>query len=184
MPPGTSIRWGIVGCARIAKRGLIPGIGASKSGVLCGIASRDETVARAWAGEHGIARAYGSYEALLADSEIDAVYIPLPNELHKTWVLAAAGAGKHVLCEKPLALDARDAREMVDACQNAGVILMEAFMWRHQPRTKRIREMVRGGTSAGFDSFGLRFHSQSQPAIGGSIARGAEAASGTWAATV
>ncbi len=139
------MRWGIVGCARIAKRGLIPGIGASKSGVLCGIASRDETVASAWAGEHGIARPYGSYAALLADSEIDAVYIPLPNELHKTWVLAAAGAGKHVLCEKPLALDARDAREMVDACQNAGVILMEAFMWRHQPRTFSIRQMVRRG---------------------------------------
>ena len=102
MAPDPKIRWGIVGCARIAKRGLIPGIGASKSGVLCGIASRDEATAREWAGEHGIARAYGLYERLLRDPEIDAVYIPLPNELHKTWVLAAAAAGKHVLCEKPL----------------------------------------------------------------------------------
>ena len=92
-------------------------------------------------------KSYGSYQALLADSLIDAVYIPLPNELHEPWVLAAADAGKHILCEKPLALDAREAQAMVDACQKRGVILMEAFMWRHQPRTLRILDMLRQGRS-------------------------------------
>jgi D-xylose 1-dehydrogenase (NADP+, D-xylono-1,5-lactone-forming) len=145
MPPRTGVRWGIVGCARIAKRGLIPAIARSNSGVLCGIASRDEAKARAWASEYGIPKVYGSYQGLLADPEIDAVYIPLPNELHRTWVLAGSGAGKHVLCEKPLALNGREASDMVDACRTHGVILMEAFMWRHQPRMARIRQMVHQG---------------------------------------
>jgi xylose dehydrogenase (NAD/NADP) len=141
----TSVRWGVIGCARIAKRGVIPAIARSKSSVLCGIASRDEVVARTWASEYGIPKVYGFYQSLLADPEIDAVYIPLPNELHRSWVLAAAGAGKHVLCEKPLALNGHEASEMVDACRSHGVILMEAFMWRHQPRTAHIREIVRQG---------------------------------------
>jgi D-xylose 1-dehydrogenase (NADP+, D-xylono-1,5-lactone-forming) len=111
--------------------------------VLYALASRDEAVSRAWATEYGFSKAYGSYQALLADPAIDAVYIPLPNELHKPLALAAADAGKHVLCEKPLALDAREANAMVDACGKRGVILMEAFMWRHQPRTLSILEMVR-----------------------------------------
>ena len=89
---------------------------------------------------------YGSYRELVADSEIDAVYVPLPNELHKPWVLAAADAGKHVLCEKPLALDAREAAEIVGYCQDRGVVLMEAFMWRHQPRSLAVRELVNDGT--------------------------------------
>jgi D-xylose 1-dehydrogenase (NADP+, D-xylono-1,5-lactone-forming) len=139
------IRWGILGCARIAKRGLIPGIAASKSGVLHALASRDEAVSRLWAEEYGFSKAYGSYRDLLADAEIDAVYIPLPNELHKPWALAAADAGKHILCEKPLALDAREADAMAEACRKRGVILMEAFMWRHQPRTLAILQTLRQG---------------------------------------
>jgi predicted dehydrogenase len=82
---------------------------------------------------------------VLADPQVQAVYIPLPNELHKPWVLAAADAGKHVLCEKPLALDAAEARLMVEHCQKRGVILMEAFMWRHQPRTSALRRLVADG---------------------------------------
>jgi len=82
---------------------------------------------------------------MLDDSEIDAVYIPLPNEMHKPWVMAAADAGKHVLCEKPLALDAQEAAAMVEHCRQRGVVLMEAFMWRHQPRTLEIRQRVRDG---------------------------------------
>jgi predicted dehydrogenase len=139
------LRWGILGCARIARRRLIPGIAASKSGELHALASRDEAISRAWAREYGFSKAYGSYRDLLADPEIDAVYIPLPNELHKPWTLAAAEAGKHVLCEKPLALDARDAHAMVEACRKRGVILMEAFIWRHQPRTLAILQMLRQG---------------------------------------
>ena len=141
----SNVRWGILGCARITRRGLIPGIRASRRGTLRALSSRDLATARAWAEEFGVPRAYGSYEELLADPEVDAVYIPLPNELHRTWVTAAADAGKHVLCEKPLALDAAEARAMVAHCRARGVVLMEAFMWRHQPRTAALRRMVAEG---------------------------------------
>jgi predicted dehydrogenase len=124
---------------------LIPGIRGSRTGSLVALASREETRARAWAEEFGIPRARASYQHLLDDPEIDAVYIPLPNELHRPWVLAAADAGKHVLCEKPLALDATEAREMVARCQERGIILMEGFMWRHEPRTLEIRKLVAEG---------------------------------------
>ena len=140
-----TLRLGILGCARITRRGLIPGIAQSASGSLDAIASRSLKTARAWAEEFQVPRAYGSYEALIEDSGIDAVYIPLPNELHKQWVFAAADAGKHVLCEKPLALDSSEARAMVEHCRNRGVVLMEAFMWRHQPRTLELLEIVRDG---------------------------------------
>jgi xylose dehydrogenase (NAD/NADP) len=139
------VRWGILGCARIARSGLIPGILGSQTGSLAALASRDTARARAWAQEFGVPRAYGSYQQLLDDPAIDAVYIPLPNELHKPWVIAAANAGKQVLCEKPLALDASEARAMVDHCRNRGVILMEAFMWRHQARTRDLLERVGAG---------------------------------------
>jgi predicted dehydrogenase len=139
------LRWGILGCARISRRGLIPGIMGSATGSLVAIASRDEAKARAWAREFGIPRAHGSYQALLDDPEIDAVYIPLPNELHKPWTIAAADAGKHVLCEKPLARDITESGEMVYHCRSRGVLLMEAFMWRHQPRTLALRELVASG---------------------------------------
>ena len=139
------IRWGILGCARITRRGLIPGIRASQTGTLQALASRSLETARAWADEFNIPGVYESYQHVLDDPEIDAVYIPLPNELHLPWVIAAADAGKHVLCEKPLAIDARQANTMVAHCQRKGVLLMEAFMWRHQPRTKEIRQMVQDG---------------------------------------
>ncbi len=145
MSQETRLRWGILGCARITRRGLAPGIRASTTGVLHALASRDAAVAREWAAEFGRPRAHGSYEELLADPEVDAVYIPLPNELHRPWVTAAADAGKHVLCEKPLALDAREARAMVQHCRARGVLLMEAFMWRHQPRSLELRRLIRGG---------------------------------------
>ena len=140
-----TLRWGILGCARITRRGLVPGIRASATGVLQALASRDPATARAWAAEFGVPRAHASYEAMLEDPEVDAVYIPLPNELHRPWVTAAADAGKHVLCEKPLALDAREAAAMVDHCRARGVLLMEAFMWRHQPRTLELRRLIRDG---------------------------------------
>jgi predicted dehydrogenase len=112
---------------------------------LLALASRDWGRAEQWAREFAVPRVYASYEAVLADSELDAVYIPLPNELHKPWVMAAADAGKHVLCEKPLALDSQEAAAMVEHCRRRGVIVMEAFMWRHQPRTLEIRKRVRDG---------------------------------------
>jgi predicted dehydrogenase len=140
-----NLRWGILGCARISRRGLIPGIRASKSGYLAALASRDPGTATAWAREFGIPGCYGTYQDLLGDPEIDAVYIPLPNELHRPWAIAAADAGKHVLCEKPLALDAAEAREMAGHCRSRGVLLMEAFMWRHQPRSLELRARVAAG---------------------------------------
>jgi len=112
---------------------------------LLALASRDRGRAEQWAREFGVPRAYASYEAALADSEIDAVHIPLPNEMHRPWVMAAADAGKHVLCEKPLALDSQEAAAMVEHCRQRGVLLMEAFMWRHQPRTQEIWKRVRDG---------------------------------------
>jgi predicted dehydrogenase len=145
MSPPPRLRWGILGCARITRRGLVPGIAASRSGVLHALASRDSETARAWCREFQVPRAYGGYDALLADPEIDAVYIPLPNELHRPWVIATADAGKHVLCEKPLALDADEAREMVEHCRSRRVLLMEAFMWRHQPRTRELLSLLASG---------------------------------------
>lgn len=139
------LRWGILGAARITRRGLIPGIRNSTTGALAALASRDAAKARSWADEFAIPRTYGSYPELLADPEIDAVYLPLPNELHRPWVEAAADAGKHVLCEKPLALNAAEARAMVEHCRSRGVILMEAFMWRHHPRAMELRTMVAEG---------------------------------------
>jgi predicted dehydrogenase len=124
----------------------VPGIQGSRTSTLQALSSRDRTTAQQWANEFGVPKAYGSYEEVLADPEVDAVYIPLPNELHKPWTLAAADAGKHILCEKPLAIDSAEAKEMVDHCSTRGVVLLEAFMWRHQPRTASIRKLVTDGT--------------------------------------
>src|SRR5438552_2461340 len=117
MTTTTTLRWGILGCARISRRGLIPGIRGSRSGTLVALASRDGANARAWAAEFGIPKAYRSYQDVLDDAEVQVVYIPLPNELHRPWTFAAADAGKHVLCEKPLALDAGEAEAMVEHCR-------------------------------------------------------------------
>lgn len=139
------LRWGIVGCAGIAIRSVIPGIQQSLTGEVAAIASRDEEKAKSTAEKLGIPVAYNSYEALLADDSIDAVYIPLPNHLHKEWTIHAAEAGKHVLCEKPFALTAAEAEDMVEACAKAGVHLAEAFMYRHHPRYDRIKEIIASG---------------------------------------
>ncbi|WP_127588494.1 Gfo/Idh/MocA family protein [Paenibacillus koleovorans] len=139
------LRWGIVGCAGIAIRSVIPGIQNSSTGVVSAIASRDLEKSKKTADQLGIPTAYGSYEELLADESIDAVYIPLPNHLHKEWTIRAAQAGKHVLCEKPFALTAAEAEEMVAAAEQAGVHLAEAFMYRFHPRYDRVREIVASG---------------------------------------
>lgn len=138
-------RWGILGCAAIAIRAVIPGIQQSETGEVAAIASRDEAKAKEVAAQMNIAKAYGSYEALLNDETIDAVYIPLPNHLHKQWTIKAAEAGKHVLVEKPIALNAAEAQDMVDACEKHGVMLAEAFMYRHHPRYDKIADMIRSG---------------------------------------
>lgn len=142
----TSVRWGILSTANIGRGAVIPAIHASRNGRVWAVASRDGARAEAFAQANGIARAHESYEALLRDGDIDAVYIPLPNSMHREWTVRAAEAGKHVLCEKPLALTGNECREMVDAADGAGVTLMEAFMYRFHPRTERVVELVRAGT--------------------------------------
>lgn len=139
------LRWGILGCARITARGLIPGIQQSRTGSLVGLASRDLAKARDWAKRYEVPRAFGGYAELIEHPEIDVVYVPLPNELHKPWVIAAADAGKHILCDKPLALDSREAEEIVEHCRSRGVLLMEGFMWRHQDRMIELKRQIVAG---------------------------------------
>src|SRR5215212_5726991 len=138
-------QWGILSAANIARRRFVPGVRNGSEGQAAAVAARDGDRARAFADELGIPRAYGSYEELLADPAIDGVYIGLPNSLHAEWTIRAAQAGKHVLCEKPLARRAADAERMAAACELAGVILMEAFMWRHHPQHARVRELLAAG---------------------------------------
>ena len=140
------LRWGVLSTANIATREGHPGppAVAPQRGRWASRRASRRGQARS-AARLGIPRSYGSYEALLADPDIDAVYIPLPNHLHAEWTIAAARAGKHVLCEKPLALTAAEAQTMVDACAEAGVLLMEAFMYRHHPSWVAVRELVASG---------------------------------------
>lgn len=139
------LRWGILSTASIAREKVIPGIQKADRCRIVAIASRDAARAGEFAHQAGIPTAHGSYEALLADPAVDAVYIPLPNHLHAEWTIAAARAGKHVLCEKPLALTSADAERMVEACEAHGVRLMEAFMYRLHPSWVAVRELVASG---------------------------------------
>ncbi|TLS53918.1 Gfo/Idh/MocA family oxidoreductase [Paenibacillus antri] len=140
-----TVRWGILGCAQIAVNAIIPALQAAREAEIAAVASRDEAKARSVAERFGIPKAYGGYEALLADPEIDAVYIPLPNHLHLEWTVKAAEAGKHVLCEKPFAMNAAEAEAMAEACGRNGVKLAEAFMYRYHPRYDLVRDIVRSG---------------------------------------
>lgn len=139
------LRWGILSTAAIGRNKVIPAIQRGRRSEVVAIASRDRGAADGVATALGIPSAYGSYEDLLADPDVDAVYIPLPNHLHKPWAIAAARAGKHVMCEKPMALTAHDAEEMIEACDRQGVRLMEAFMYRVHPSWVAVRELVGGG---------------------------------------
>ncbi len=138
------LRWGLLGTARI-NRSLIPAIRASARSQLLGVASRSAERARSYADQWGLAGVYDSYEAMLADPQIDAVYIPLPNHLHVEWTLNAVAAGKHVLCEKPMALVPSDVDRVAEAASRRGVVVAEAFMYRHHPLTERVVALVAGG---------------------------------------
>ncbi|MBR9987341.1 MAG: Gfo/Idh/MocA family oxidoreductase [Desulfosarcina sp.] len=139
------IQWGIMGNATIARKCVIGAIQKSRNGSVRALASRSPEKARDVAGQHGIPNLYGSYQALLDDPAVTAVYIPLPNHLHGPWTLNALAAGKHVLCEKPLACNAKEAEAMAAAAQKADRLLMEAFMYRFHPRSRRIKQMVEQG---------------------------------------
>ena len=139
------VRWGVLGVGKhFIQRVFLP---LQKSPLIevAAVASRDLAKAREAAGRFGIPAAYGSYEELLADRSLEAVFIPLPNHLHAEWVRNSADAGKHVLCEKPLALNAREAEACLDYCRGKGVRLMEAFMYRFHPQWRRAVELVRAG---------------------------------------
>src|SRR5208283_2926659 len=139
------VKWGVLGVADIAAGKVIPGMQGAERCEIAAIASRDESRAREAAARLRIARAYGSYDALLADPEIEAIYNPLPNELHVPWTIRALEAGKHVLCEKPIALDAKEARMLIGARDKAGRQVAEAFMVRYHPQWRRARELAQSG---------------------------------------
>ena len=139
------VRFGVMGTAKIALEKVIPAMQASRQCRIAAIASRDLGRAEAAAAALGISRAYGSYEALLQDPEIEAVYNPLPNHLHVPLSIAAAEAGKHVLCEKPIAHSAAEALSLLAARERTGVLIQEAFMVRCHPQWVRVRELVRNG---------------------------------------
>jgi predicted dehydrogenase len=139
------VRWGVLGCASIAVNKVIPAMQRSQRCEVVAIGSRDGGRAAAVAATLGIARSYDSYDDVLADPAVEAVYIPLPNHLHAEWTKRAAAAGRHVLCEKPLALDVAQVIEMIDACRAAGVLLMEAFMYRLHPLWQRTYALVAEG---------------------------------------
>lgn len=144
--PAEPLRWGVLGTGKIGARAVIPAIRASSNGRVVAVASRDPGRAEALAAQSGPdVRAYGDYAALLADPEVEAVYIPLPNAWHAEWCLRAAAAGKHMLCEKPLALTAEEARRVVAACAQAHVLLLEGFMYRFHPQIQWTREQVAAG---------------------------------------
>ena len=141
----SKVKWGVLGVAKIAVEKVIPAMQRGQVSEIAAIASRDSGRAREAADTLGIARAYGSYEDLLADRDIEAVYNPLPNELHVPWTIKALEAGKHVLCEKPVALDAKEARLLIDARERSGRLVAEAFMVRYHPQWRRARELVTAG---------------------------------------
>ena len=138
------LRWGLLSTAHI-NRALIPPLRASARNQLVAVASRTSEQAQAYAKEWNIPRAFGSYEAMLADPEIDVVYNSLPNRLHAEWTIKAVQAGKHVLCEKPIAVTVEQVDTMTSAARKAGVVLAEAFMYRHHLQTLKVQELAESG---------------------------------------
>ena len=139
------LKWGLLSTARI-NSALIPPLRASKRNQLAAVASRSQESAEDYARQWKIPGAYGSYEALLADPEIDVIYNPLPNHLHAAWSIKAVEAGKHVLCEKPLALSVQEVDAMKSAASRHGRVIAEAFMYRHHPQTLKVQELVKSGS--------------------------------------
>ncbi|MDE0299801.1 MAG: Gfo/Idh/MocA family oxidoreductase [Candidatus Poribacteria bacterium] len=140
-----NVRWGILSTARIASK-VSRAIKLASNAELVAIASRTKARAETWAAEHGVERAYGTYEQLLEDESIDAIYLPTPPTLHAEWTIKAAECGIHVLCEKPLAANVEESVEMANACSTNGVQLMDGVMWVHHNRTPQMRQIIDDGT--------------------------------------
>jgi len=139
------IKWGILGYARIAHTNVMPAIARSSNSEIYAVASRDESKLRDSREKFNNPKSYLGYDALLDDPDVEAVYIPLPNALHREWTIKAAQKGKHVLCEKPAALDEHEFSMMVDACRKNKVKFMEAFMYRYTDRTRKVQEILKNG---------------------------------------
>jgi predicted dehydrogenase len=138
------VAWGVLSTARIGAA-LVAGARQTGAADIVAVASRSLASAQAFAQQHGIARAHGAYDDLLADPQVEAVYVPLPNSMHVDWTLRALAAGKHVLCEKPMDRRPERVAEAFDAADAAGLVLSEAFMWRHSPQTAGVRELLDDG---------------------------------------
>lgn len=139
------VRWGVMGCAGIADWGVLPGLKMTDVATLTAVASRTLSKAQAFAEKHGASKPYGSYEELLADPDIEVVYIPLPNGLHAEWTIKSMRAGKDVLCEKPIAMNAAEAREIEAVRQQTGRLCIEAFAYRFNPVVAKAIEISRSG---------------------------------------
>lgn len=155
-----SVKWGVLGTANIAKGCTIPGMRLAKNCELYAVAGRNEAKVESYKQEFGFARGYVGYDRLLADPDVQAVYIPLPNHLHKEWVIKALKAGKHVLCEKPLALNAADAREMFAVARENNAILMEAYAYLHSPYIDSLKADIASGVIGDVEFIETAFYTQ------------------------
>ena len=144
-PTRSHMSFGVLGCANIARQ-FIRDIRVSSDFKVAAVASRDTEKARNFATENDVDRSYGSYEALLADPQLEAIYLPLPNSMHAEWAVKAANAGKHILCEKPMALNRREAEQMFEAAHRNGVVLLESYPFWFQPQTGALIDLVKGGS--------------------------------------
>ncbi|HLZ24496.1 MAG TPA: Gfo/Idh/MocA family oxidoreductase [Ktedonobacterales bacterium] len=140
-----SLAWGVLGTGTVARLAMLPALSRIPSAHVLAVGSASRERAELCAAQHHIPRAYGTYQDVLDDPDIHAVYVALPNALHREWVIRAARAGKHVLCEKPLGCAAGEVEEMARACDSASVLLMEALMYHFHPRTERLRDLLAGG---------------------------------------
>ena len=154
------VKWGIMGTANVARWGMIPGMKKAENCELYAIAGRSAEKAKAFQEQYGFEKAYGSYEELLQDPEVQAVYIPLPNDIHLKWVKAALKAGKHVLCEKPMAMNAAESREMYQTAKECGKYLMEAYAYLHSPYVDSLKETVKSGIIGEIDYVETAFITQ------------------------
>jgi xylose dehydrogenase (NAD/NADP) len=183
----TALRIGVLGAAAIARQ-LIAGVASSTTVRVTTVASRDLAKAKQFAKESGIERACGSYKELLADPEIDAIYIPLPNALHAEWAIRAADAGKHVLCEKPLAMSRAEAVAMFEAARRNGVHLVEAFPYRAQPQTQKLRELIEakaiGRIQTINSNFGVAFSDPANIRLNAELGGGALLDAGSYAVSL
>ncbi|EEG73723.1 Gfo/Idh/MocA family protein [[Clostridium] hylemonae] len=145
MMMGKMVNWGVLGCAGIARIRMIPGLLQADNARLYAVVSRGSAKAKEFQRLFGAEKAYDSYEKLLEDDQVEAVYIPLPNSMHFEWVEKAARAGKHILCEKPIAMNEEEAKRMFEICRENGVLLMEAFAYRHSPLVNKVKELIEEG---------------------------------------